>query len=91
VTAVEVAVEILGWAGAGLILLGYLLISTGKLAGQSGTYHWINLAGAIGFAINGWWHGAIPSAALNVVWAGIAIYALIQVARLRGRAPATPE
>ena len=85
------AVEIAGWGGAGLILLGYLLISAGKLTGQSPIYQWINLFGAIGFMINGWWHGAIPSVALNVVWAMIAIYALMRVARLRGRAPATPE
>ena len=90
-TLVEVAIEIAGWGGAGLILLGYLLISTGRLTGQSPAYQWINLFGAIGFMINGWWHGAIPSAALNVVWAMIAIYALTRVARLRARSPATPE
>ena len=90
-TAVDIAVEIAGWGGAGLILLGYLLISTGKLSGQSPTYQWINLFGALGFVINSWWHGAIPSAALNVVWAMIAIYALTRAARLRGRGPAIPE
>ena len=89
-TPVEIAVEIAGWGGAGLILLGYLLITTGRLTGQSPAYQWINLFGAVGFMINGWWHGAIPSAALNVVWAMIAVYALTRLARLR-RPPATPE
>jgi hypothetical protein len=28
----------------------------------------MNVFGAIGFTINGWWHRALPSAALNVVW-----------------------
>jgi hypothetical protein len=87
-TPLEIVVEVAGWVGAGLILLGYLLISTGKLTGQSSTYHWINLAGAVGFTINGWWHGAIPSAALNVVWGAIAVYALTRLARRRGPAPA---
>ena len=90
-SAIELAVEIAGWAGAGLILLAYLLISTGKLTGQSPAYQWINLGGAAGFVVNSWWHGAIPSAALNVVWAAIAIFALSRLARLRARAPATPE
>ncbi|MBA3526993.1 MAG: hypothetical protein M3438_06225 [Pseudomonadota bacterium] len=90
-TPLEIAIEIAGWAGAGLILLGYLLISTGRLTGQSSTYHWINLVGAVGFMINGWWHGAIPSAALNVVWAAIAVYALTRLARRIAPAPATPE
>lgn len=88
---IELAVEVAGWGGAALILLAYLLISTGKVTGKSRTYHWINLAGAVGFAINGWWYGAIPSAALNVVWAAIAIYALSRLIRRKGPAPASPE
>ncbi len=90
-TPIELAVEIAGWGSAGLILLGYLLISTGKLTGKSAAYHWVNLAGAGGFAINGWWHGAIPSAALNVVWGAIAIYALSRLLNRKAPAPASPE
>ena len=37
-TAVEIAVEVVGWAGALLILLAYLLLSAGKLTGQSVIY-----------------------------------------------------
>ncbi|WP_425506870.1 CBU_0592 family membrane protein [Sphingomonas sabuli] len=65
------AVEAAGWGGASLILLAYLLLSMGKLTGQSAAYQWMNVVGAIGFTINGWWHGALPSAALNVIWLGI--------------------
>ena len=36
--------------------------------GQSPLYQWMNVVGAAGFIINGWWHGALPSTALNVVW-----------------------
>ena len=28
----------------------------------------MNLAGAAGFVLNGWWHGALPSATLNLIW-----------------------
>jgi hypothetical protein len=28
----------------------------------------MNVLGAAGFVINGWWHGALPSAVLNVLW-----------------------
>ena len=35
---VELMVEVAGWAGAALILLAYLLLSAGKLTGQSLTY-----------------------------------------------------
>jgi hypothetical protein len=68
VTAVEIAVEAAGWAGAVLILAAYGLLSVGKLTGQSLSYQVMNVVGAAGFVINGWWHGAMPSAALNVLW-----------------------
>ena len=82
-SAVEIAVEVAGWVGASLILLGYLLISTGKLTGQSVAYQSINVVGAAGFIINGWWHGAVPSAALNVVWMLIGGVTLWRIVRRR--------
>jgi hypothetical protein len=87
VSAVEIAVEVAGWTGALLILLGYLAITTGKLTGDSALYQWINVAGAAGFVVNGWWHGAVPSAALNVVWLLIGTVALIRLWR-KERSPA---
>ena len=37
-TPIEMAVEVAGWAGAALILLAYLLLSAGRLTGQSLVY-----------------------------------------------------
>ena len=74
-------VEIAGWGGAVLILLAYLLLSAGRTTGQSLGYQGMNVVGAAGFVINGWWHGAIPSAALNVLWlliGGIASWRIIK-------------
>jgi hypothetical protein len=84
VSAVEIAVEVAGWIGASLILLGYLLLSAGKLTGQSLTYQGMNVVGAAGFVINGWWHGAIPSAALNVLWLLIGAVATWRILKKRG-------
>ena len=67
-TPVEIAVEIVGWAGASLILLAYLLLSAGRLTGHSLVYQAMNVVGAAGFIVNGWWHGALPSAVLNIIW-----------------------
>ena len=83
-SAVELAVEIVGWAGALLILLGYLLITAGKLTGSSLLYQAMNIVGAAGFAINGWWHRALPSAALNIVWLLIGVIASWRILRKRG-------
>jgi hypothetical protein len=90
VTGTEIAVEVAGWTGATLILLAYLLLSAGKLTGQSRLYQWMNVVGAAGFVINGWWHGAKPSAALNVLWFLIGAVALMRLAR-KARSQATPE
>ncbi len=84
-TPIEIAVEIVGWAGAALILLAYLLLSAGRLTGQSLVYQVMNVVGAAGFIINGWWHGALPSATLNVLWLMIGLFASIRILGRRKR------
>ncbi len=79
----EIAVEIAGWAGAALILLAYLLLSAGRLTGQSLPYQAMNVAGAAGFIVNGWWHGAMPSATLNVLWLMIGLFASVRILKRR--------
>ncbi len=83
-TAVEIAVEVAGWTGAALILLAYLLLSAGRLTGQSLTYQAMNVVGAAGFIVNGWWHRALPSASLNVLWLLIGAVATWRILKKRG-------
>ena len=47
----------------------------------------IHRVGAAGFVINGWWHGALPSATLNVLWLMIGLFASIRILKRR-RSPA---
>lgn len=75
--------EVAGWAGACLILLAYLLVTAEKLTGRSPAFQWMNLIGAAGFVVNGAWHGAVPSATLNIIWMAIAAVALVGIARRR--------
>ena len=90
-TPTELAIEIAGWSGAFLILLAYVLLSMGRLTGQSAVYQGMNLVGAAGFVLNGWWHGAIPSASLNVVWGLIGAFALWRIlARRKAALKPTP-
>jgi hypothetical protein len=86
VSAVAILVEVAGWAGAALILGAYLLVTLGRVTGQSVAFQAMNLAGAAGFVVNGWWHSALPSASLNVIWFLIAAFALWRL----GRKPASP-
>ena len=82
----KLAVEVIGWAGAALILGAYALLSVGKLRAESVTYQLMNILGAAGFVVNSSWNGAIPSAAMNVIWIGIGLYALRQRRRLQIKA-----
>ena len=84
-SALELAMEVVGWAGAALILLAYLLLSAGKMTGQSLVYQGMNVVGAAGFVVNGWWHGALPSATLNVLWLMIGLFASIRILKRRRR------
>lgn len=76
-------VETAGWTGGALILSAYLMVSAGKVTGQLPLYQWMNVVGAAGFVVNGWWHGAIPSAPLNIAWLLIGAAALWRILRRR--------
>ena len=80
--------EVVGWIGGTLILAGYFLLTNGKLDAKSPTYQWLNVVGALGFIANSGWNGAWPSAALNVIWVGIGVVALIRIFGRRTRAAA---
>ena len=69
-------VELIGWAGAVLVLVAYGLVSTERVSSRSWPYHLLNIGGAVGLVINSSWNGAIPSAVVNVIWIGIGVYAL---------------
>lgn len=72
-------IDIVGWIGAGLILLAYGLLTAGKLEARSVAYQAMNVVGALGFIANGWYHGAMPSAVLNIIWAAIGLVALWKI------------
>ena len=72
-------IEAAGWVGACLILLAYILLSAGKLKGDSPAYQWMNVVGGAGFVINSGYHGAVPSVAINVAWIAIGAFALWRI------------
>jgi hypothetical protein len=82
----KLAVDVIGWAGALLIIAAYALLSAGKLRAESAAYHLMNILGAAGFVVNSGWNGALPSAAMNVVWLAIGAYALFQRRRPHSKA-----
>jgi hypothetical protein len=83
-TPAELAIEVIGWVAALLILAAYALLTAGKLKADDRAYQWMNVLGAAGFILNSGWNGAIPSATLNIVWAGIGLVALWRIAHRKG-------
>jgi hypothetical protein len=71
-----VFIDVLGWLGAICVLVPYALVSIGKLAGTSTLFGVLNILGGILLLINTWYHQAYPSAAVNIIWTVIGIYAL---------------
>ena len=82
----KLAVEVIGWAAAALILGAYALLSAGRLRAASLTYQLMNILGAAGFIVNSGWNGALPSAAMNVIWMAIGVYTLRQRRRVQIKA-----
>lgn len=68
--------DIIGWIGAGLVIMAYFLVSTKKLPPTSVTYQLMNLFGAFGVGINVFVQEAYPSVAIQIAWSLIAIYGL---------------
>lgn len=70
--------EVIGWGGTALILSAYFLITTKKISSDSRIYQLMNLFGALGIFVNAYVQRAIPAAALQVIWALIALYGLVK-------------
>jgi hypothetical protein len=71
-----ILVDVIGWLGAIALLAAYAMLSAEKVTARSRSFVLLNAAGSMALTLNGFVHGALPSAALNVVWLGIAIKAL---------------
>lgn len=76
--ALRLMVEIAGWTGSVMILSAYALLTARRLKGNSASYQLLNVIGSVLLIINTVYYGALPPAALNLVWLGIGLYALLR-------------
>jgi len=74
-------VDSLGWLGAACVLVAYGLVSAGRVHGRAPLYQVPNAVGSVLLTVNTYYYHAYPSSFVNVLWLGIALYAL----RRRGR------
>ncbi|GAA4606339.1 hypothetical protein BJY16_005779 [Actinoplanes octamycinicus] len=77
--------DLLGWAGAGALLLAHALVTHDPEQAAGGRYLLLNLAGSAGLAASGVVHAAWPSAVLNLLWLVLGLTAF------RRRRPAEPD
>lgn len=69
---------VIGWYGAIAILAAYALLSLEILNFNNFLYQFLNISGALGLIFHSFRKKDYPPGILNVVWAIIAIVALIQ-------------
>ncbi len=72
----NLAIDVVGWAGAALLLVAYGLVSARKVTGGSTAYQLLNLVGSILLMVNTAYYSAYPSTFVNVIWLLIATGAL---------------
>ena len=73
--------EIIGWLGAGLLLLGFALNLFQKIGPNSASYLLLNLIGSLLLLYNAYQNGAFPFVAVNFVWVVFSGFQLIQNGR----------
>jgi hypothetical protein len=71
-------IEIVGWLGALLLLIVYVLVSAGLMKASARPYQLANVLGALALTANALWHHALPSAGLNAVWMMAGLLALLR-------------
>jgi hypothetical protein len=75
----ELFIDVIGWIGGAMVVLAYFLISSGKTTAKSFFYQFLNLVGSVFLIINTYAKEAYPSAVVNVVWVGIALYGFFRI------------
>ena len=72
-------IEIVGWYGAIALIGAYALVSFSLVKSDSLIYQLLNLTGAIGIAWISIYKKAFQPGVLNVIWAIIALIAIIKL------------
>ena len=83
-------IDILGWIGALLVILGYFMVPTCRVAGDALTYQLLTITGGVLLIINTVICGAYPSLGVNLVWVAIGTYSILSRRKFEGSDPTPP-
>jgi hypothetical protein len=68
--------EIIGWIGAFLYIIAYLLVSIKKIRADQLNFQLLNISGGICLIVNSLHQSDYPSVFTNGVWAAIGVFAI---------------
>jgi hypothetical protein len=71
-------IDIIGWVGSVMVIIAYAMNIAKRLASDSSWYYFLNIFGSGCLIANTYYHHAIPSAVVNVIWVSIALVALVR-------------
>tara|TARA_Y100000385_G_C12824435_1_gene521810 strand:+ start:389 stop:739 length:351 start_codon:yes stop_codon:yes gene_type:complete len=74
--------ELCGWIGAVLVLVAYIMVSTGKAKADSRPYQLTNIIGALFLVAYTYNCQAYASMVVNVIWAGIGFTSFIKFIKI---------
>jgi hypothetical protein len=74
-------IDLIGWIGSVMVVLAYALNMYKRMSSDSVWYYLLNIGGSICLIVNTFYHHAIPSMMVNVVWV---LIALVGVLKKRG-------
>ncbi len=77
----KIFAELIGWYGAGAIVVAYALVSFGILSPSSFLYQIMNGTGALGIIYISFKKKAYQPGALNIIWAIITLVAVVRLLR----------
>ena len=77
--------DAIGWVGAIALLIAYAMVSHKKLEADSAMYQLLNISGSLLLAANTIFYGSYPSTFVNLIWAGIAVFAIAARKRVASR------
>jgi hypothetical protein len=73
--------DAVGWFGAILVLVAYILVSTSRIQATALNYQLLNIVGSLTLLSNSVFYGAWPGGFVNIVWAGIGIVMIARISR----------
>lgn len=86
-----IAIAVIGWAAAVTLLVGYRLVTTGRLGGDSLAYLAVNMFGSVGLGLSTAATHSWPSAVNNAAWLLLGVGPASRAVRQRRDRRRVPE